>query len=484
MVSNHSYQENGRSPTEMPPGYPPAYSSPPYPPPYPPPPGWEGYPGGYYPPPPPPKKKLGAGAITAIILAAIVFLGAAAAAVYLLLLKKDMRPEPTHFPTSESRRPRTTAPAETEPGETEPQETEPETELSVYAEWALTLDPYEIQHLGANPVYYYQHPTLDIAIDLRGEEEAARMMFVFPTENGFTVTHRQTISYQFNSLRDYEAGHEAEGITVWIDLLSEEQKQKELAHIEEIESQGTTVRAAWVPVQGGELLVRDNFTAGPGPAWTAKELYQSPVFFDYVYLSQHLLDSPQPGISINETPFDSDAEWERIVGLLHFNPAEFEWRYCMPPYATDIMPGAALPNADFLTILLTKPIYEYGALDLNGDGFMEYLVHCSCYATGDFPYYGYWVVFTETPYGLRLIDFSVAGESSLIYCEDHFYFLDMDARENFSQLGVEVHSIPVRAADQRSFEYIRLTDLGSLMDAEAAGEDMDWWNPWVVVPQL
>ncbi|HQB80986.1 MAG TPA: hypothetical protein PK646_02725, partial [Bacillota bacterium] len=344
--------------------------------------------------------------------------------------------------------------------------------------------PYEIQHLGANPVYYYQHPTLDIAIDLRGEEEAARMMYVFPTETGFTVTHRQAISYAIGSLRDYPGGMDVESITVQIDLLSPEEEQAEIAAISTRRLEGEEVLVEWVRVKDGALYVRDNMAGGPDSAWYAKELYNSSVFFDHVYLSHHLVESAQPGVQVEETPGDANAEWAEIVSLLHTNPAEFEWRYSMPPYSRDPRPAVGLPNWAFLEDLSTVPIYEYGALDLNGDGFYEYLVHCCCdsYEYGP-ERYGYWVVFTETPYGLRLIGFCGSGEANLVYSDDHFYFLGARGQYGDNSFFAEEHSIPVPATYLRPLEYTYFTNLNELIIMESEGDSLDPWASWVIVPK-
>lgn len=422
---------------------------------------------------------MGAGAIVAIVLGAVILLGAIAAAVYFFVLKdgKQKETEPTAPVTTESRVPKTT-PARTQ--ETEPEPEEPD--LSVYAEQVLALDPYEAQHLGANPVYYYQHPTLDIAIDLRGEEEAARMMYVFPTATGFWVTHRQSISYEYGTLRDYPAGMDVAAITVEIDLLSESQQQEELASLVTRSLQGEDVQVKWVTVKDGVLYVRDNVSGGPDPAWFAKELYGSSVFFDHVYLSEHLVESVWPGPEPKQTLSDPAAEWQRIVSMLQKSPARFEWRYCMPPYSEDPNAGLHLPNWDFLQALLTVPIYEYGTLDLNGDGVPEHLVHCCCDSYEGFDSYGYWAVFTETPYGLRLIGFNRSGENDLIFSEDYFYYIEARGEYGNNSLFVEQHGIPVPSSDERPLEYTAFLDLYVLIDHESAGNSLDDWKDWFLVP--
>lgn len=479
MVCVSSNQQDGSGPATPP-------APPPYPTPqqtYSPPPGWQGHPP-YY---PPPKKKLSGAAILAIILVAILLLVAIAAVVYFLVLKGHKQTQPTLPPattTLETKPVETTVPTTPEPTETEPEPEEPEPELSAFAGRVLALDAYEAQHLGANPVYYYQHPDLDIAIDFRGQEEAARTAFVFPTKTGFWVTHRQAISYEYGTLRDYPAGMDVAAITVQIDLLSESEEQAAIADIVTRRLQGEDVLVEWVRVKDGVLYVRDNMSGGPDPAWYAKELYGSPVFLDHLYLSQFLVESPQPGPVIEEISRDADDEWQRIVSMLQTNPARFEWRYAMPPYAKDPAAGINLPNSAFVEDLLTVPIYEYGSIDLDGDGIPEHLVHCCCDSYDYIERYGYWAIFTETPYGLRLIGFVGSGESDLIYHDQYFYLLQARGQGYDNSLSVEEFSIPVTATELRTHKNTFFLTLEGLIAFQAEGADLDEWVDWMAVPKL
>jgi len=487
MVNNNSHPQEGHGgPGIQPPGYPPPPYPPPQPPPYPdqpppaypPPPGWPDQ-AGYYPPPQAPKKKMSTAAIVAIILGVVVLLGVIAAAVYFFVLK-DTKDPPT-IPATNVTTPvstKTTTPTTTR--ETEPEPTEPE--LSIYAERVFSLDPYEAQHLGANPVYYYQHPFMDIAIDLRGEEEAARMIYVYPTSTGFWVTHRQAISYEYGTLRDYPAGMDVAAIIVEIDLLSESEQQAEIADIITRRLQGEDVEVSWVPVKDGALYVRDNMSGGPDPAWYAKELYGSSIFFDHAYLSEHLVESVWPRPVPEQTLSDPAAEWDRIVSMLQNNPARFEWRYAMPPYSKDPAAGLNAPNWAFLEALITVPIYEYGTVDLNGDGVPEHLVHCCCDSLEEVERYGYWAVFTETPYGLRLIGFNNSGENDLIYWDDYFYYIEARGEYGHNSIFVEEHPIPVPSFDKRHLDYTAFFDLYTLINYEEEGNSLDDWKDWFLIP--
>lgn len=429
------------------PGYPPAGQPPP------------GYPGPY--PPPPPKKKMGAGAIAAIVLAGVILLGAIGAAVYVLVLRKDKgeEPEPTRKTT-------TTTPTTTVATTPRPTETEPELPLvSVFEERLNALDPYEAQHLGANPVYFYQHPELNIAIDLRDDPEAARMIFVIPTENGFLVTHRQAITYQYASLRDYQSGMELEANTVSIDLLTHDESNALIADMVAQGLQGIDViPVEWVPADEDHMFcVQDTTQAGPDPAWYAKELYGSPVYFNSAYMRDLLTVSPQPGIVPDQEEADAEAEWAEVVHMLKNNPAFFEWRYCMPPYATD-QEAINQPNAALLENLVTEPVYEYASLDLDGDGILEHVVHCACESYGGVDLSGYWAVFTESSGGLKLLGFYASGISDLIYKDGYLYFLAAFGGHGEYGFYAEELSLPVPSAHDRNMIYEEFKTLDRVIE--------------------
>ncbi len=493
---NSSGQEPGQGgqPPYQPP--PPQAPQPPYPqapqPAYPPapypaqqpPPGqaWPGYPAYYPPPPPPPKKKLGAGAITAIVLGAVLVLGAIGAAIYFLLLKNRGGPPieslESQAPTTQATSPPTTTPPTTIIIEEDPF-------ISVYQARLDGMNPYEAQHLGANPVYFYQHPEMDFAIDLRGDPEAARMMYVLPTEEGFRVTKRQAISYEMLSLADYPPGIDWEGITVHVEYKTDSEVQAILADMVTKSSGGEeVVPAEWVKLSQGSLYIWDTGSGGPDPAWYASELYGSSIFFDRTYLKDHLIEHPQPGIQVVYKESDAGAEWERIVRMLQENPARFEWRYSMPPFAED--PDAFnLPNAAILENILAPPRYEYGSYDLNGDGLLEHFVHCSVDSYGYLGWDGYWAVFTETPFGLRLVSFVGSGESDLLYRDDAFHVLAAYGGMGDYSFVYEKFEIPQVSPGYRPVLYNDFKTLDRIMD-EAADDPgvLEGYRHWSVVPQI
>lgn len=423
------------------------------------------------------------GAITAIILSVIVFFSAAGALFYYRYLKDRPQEEPPGTEAStEPTATQTQPPATTRPPDDPEDPEDPEPGLSVFEEALLALDPYEAQHLGANPVYYYPHPDLDLAIDLRGQEQAARMMFVYPTPKGFLVTSRQAIIYEFLSLRDYRAGIEWSGITTSVELVTEDEAQA--IEAERWASQEPDAENyLMLPHQGQFLYIYDTVSGGPDPAWFAAELYGSSVFFDRNYLEKRLT-ARIPGIEIEETPFDAGKEAAALLQLLEENPAKFEWRYLMPPYQED--PDAVTkPNWEILEALIEEPLYDFLSIDLDGDGRPEHIVHCSCLTYDAFGLDGYWAVFTETRGGLRLIGFSATGTSTLLYGNEEFAYLDFGfyGYPGEVHLLLDSHPIPVPREEDRTFRYVTYTSISQIMDLEDEGEDLNPYRMQTLVPK-
>lgn len=485
MADHFEGQGSEGRPLPPPQGPPPQAPPPPYPQaPYPggPPPGqvWPGYPPPY-PPPPPPRKKMGAGAILAIILASLIALGGIGAAVYFLLLKKiDPPPEESRPGQTESQTPtKTSRPTEPEPTETE------EVKVNAYQEGLVSMDPYQTQIHGANPVYFYQHPDLDIAIDLRDDPEAARMMFVEATEEGFKITQRQAITYEMIYLANVPTGVDWEGITVHVEYKTESETQAIIneAIAKNLAGEEYTPHE-WFPVSQGSFFIWDTSSGGPDPAWHATQLYGSQAFFDRIYIKDHLAESRWPGIQVEEKEMDAGAEWDKIVRMLEENPARFEWRYAMPPFARDSQ-AINPPNSAILEEIVVEPVYEYASYDLNGDGFMEHIVHCVVGSYGYLDWSGYWTVFTETPCGLRLIGFISDGNVDLLYRGDSFHALYSYGYLGDYSLVYEKFEIPLDPPAHRPVHYTDFKLLSTVFEEiEGDPSARERYRHWSVVPKL
>lgn len=434
---------------------------------------------GHYPPPPPKRKLLGVGGIIAIISTSLLVLVLIAAGIYYFILRDKEHPRQTEESLGTQAPKTTTTLTKEVTVATEPYQPV----ISVFEQRLAELDAYEMQSLGSNPVAFYQHPTLDIAIDLRDDPEAARSMYVIPLANGFLITHRQTIALEYLSLRDYSGAMEIGGFSAHVELVSEEDKEAIEQEIESLRDEEHILSADFVPFQGGYLYIWDNADIGPDNYWYAKELYDSEVFFFASYVRDHLVESAWPGIEVDEPEKDADAEWQDVLRMLRNHPAEFEFRYSVPPYAEN--PDAFYDyNWRILEDIIAGPFYEHGTLDLNGDGIPEHIVHCSCYSTDASGNHGYWAVFTETTGGLKLIGFSTSGDSDLIYSDEHLYtFRALGKRGDFMFL-VEEQALPVPAAEYRPVFLTEFRTLDMLMEYEEAGELDLYLDLWVVPKKL
>ena len=224
---------------------------------------------GHYPPPPPKRKTLGVGGIIAIISTSLLVLVLIAVGVYYFLLRDKEHPRQTEKPLDTQAPQTTTTITEEVTVATEPYQPV----ISVFEQRLTEFDAYEMQSLGSNPVAFYQHPTLDIAIDLRDDPEAARSMYVIPLANGFLITHRQTIALEYLSLRDYSGAMEIGGFSAHVELVSEEDKEAIEQEIENLRDEEHSISAEFVPFQGGYLYIWDSADNGPDNYWYAKELY-------------------------------------------------------------------------------------------------------------------------------------------------------------------------------------------------------------------
>jgi hypothetical protein len=433
------------------------------------------------PSPPPPGKKpgLGVGAIVAIVLGALLLLGGIAAGVYFLFIKDDKVTPPTARPTTVGTTRSTVAPT-IAPSESDP---EPEGELSEFEQRLSALDAYRAQHLGANPVYYYQNPTLDFAIDLRLDPEAARMMYVEPTPTGFWVTHRQSINYGLASLVDFPDDRTEDWTwnAVRIDVVTAEERDEIIAENEALVLEGVYAAAEFAKYKDGYLWIRETFPDKPDSARLAQELYGESVYFDRFYLKDHLAKSPGPEYAFEEPIVNAGDQWKDAVLLLTENPAEFEWQFCLPPYAQELN-TTAHPNWEMLDYLITEPLYEYTSIDFDGDGIPEHVVHCSCDSLGVANFNGYWAVYAETLGGLKLVNFVNDGGSDLIYSDDAFYYLTAAGKMGDFVFAVEEMFIPLPAPEDRSQGYIQFSLLDMMISAY--GGDLSDYTHQTIVPRL
>ncbi|HZK42106.1 MAG TPA: hypothetical protein VFD14_03935, partial [Clostridia bacterium] len=364
----------------------------------------------------------------AALLAAILINFLAGSAIVLLLPKKKKTPpEPSQTPAGSQAE-------ETGPA---PLPYVPQTGGVSFVEALLDMDPYLAQHLGSNPVYYYPHPELNMAIDLRGHEEAARMLYVLPFSTGFSITSRRTILYQSGSLPSFQLGFEWYGSSVAIEWIPDEEMAAKLAVIDLY----TGVEPGdyeFIPYLDGHLFLLDARSSfDPDPANLAAKLYGGPVI-DRAFLQEFIRTLEEDPV-LEETAGDARKEWQELLDLIEENPAKFEWTWLMPPYSAD--PAAdRRPNEDFLRRVEGESVYTHYSIDLDGDGRMEHILHNHTPTLGRDSPEGYWAVYTETEAGLRLIGHSSTGSSSLIYGQDHFYYLSPPLpREDGWVLDAQLH---------------------------------------------
>ncbi len=398
----------------------------------------------------------------ALLLALIIFVIAGGAVIFLALNNKEAPPQASSPPTS----------SQVQESAAPPLVYQPQAVETSFEEALLEMDPYHIQSLGANPVYYYPHPQLDLAVDLRGHEEVARMLYVGVYSGGFKISARQTVLYERHLMPLFMHSLEWYGPAVSVEWVPEE----ELAEKTRIVGLYIDVGPddfEFHPFQDGYLLLVDQKSYhDPDPTHHAQALYGGPLIDRHVV--RDLIRPLEKDLIIQEKEKDAQAEWQSLLALIDENPAKFEWTYLMPPYSED--PAASIkPNQNFLTGVKGASAYSHYSMDLDGDGKMEHILHNRTATRFEEGAGGYWAIFTETRAGLRLIGFSNYGNSSLIYDRGFFYYLEPALyRDNGWIINSSLHPIPIPEYDQQKGAGIRFVMGQDVLDWTAHGSDLQY----------
>lgn len=275
-------------------------------------------------------------------------------------------------------------------------------------EYRLSSNPYEAQKMGTNPVYYYKHPTLNLALDFRNSPDLARDCYVIPTDKGFNVhLRRATIAYQ----RRYH--------------LPESQLTKRTMSIGRCEIFIGDANDAYGilnpgPGEGGPGKVKQvnsttwicqssAFTGGvdlppamderiPRPSHGA-----NPALIDCVVLS---------GASVSASSGRSNAwtDYNYIREKIKTEPGLVEWNYGLPLFHPSIVSKYVFRDYDLSSDELEyfengyRPVYRAVDADVLGGSAKELIIDCSSRSSGA-P--GYTAVFMITPQGLLLADLQV-----------------------------------------------------------------------------
>ncbi len=291
--------------------------------------------------------------------------------------------------------------------ESEPVESadEPKTPPSgILAEMISAIPTYQQQNLGANPVYYYDHPVLDIGFDLREDHAMARDMYVLPTTNGFYILQRQMILIANLDLDDLIQQIETQGIegASSVQVMSADQREAVLAANPDAVimnyKDNQIIAIQQVPVKDSKVnQVFNNF---------------ADQVVDANFIASHISTVPleENNYEIVDTT-DYLAQWKNMLDQYALNPAQAEWDKSLPLYANSS--GYVVDGEDKRSIVLSdNPSYTFMMADLTGDGNMEFIVNAKTPGADNAE--GYWAIYSSAINGLLLSAESHYGNGDLI----------------------------------------------------------------------
>lgn len=320
-----------------------------------------------------------------------------------------------------------------EPDDTKPAEEAPDS-YGELAQKTRKIPGFHQQSLGANPVYQYSHPNLDLVLDFRDDFVKARDIYVLPMTNGFYVIQRQMLSLYNLTPSELVDRVEKEGIegAMLVRIVSGEQKA-------ELEATDPTVlfrdysgekyiAIRGLPVDESKLpKVFDNF---------------ADQMIDIDYISQHVDSGIADG---GKTPdadmLDPAAQWKNMVDQFEANPAQAEWDYNLPLYAPSN--GYQVDGVDQRALVLkNSPAYNFAMVDLNGDGNYEYLVNARTGLDEAEGVQGYWAIYTSSDKGLLMVAKSMYGNGDLIRQGNFYTLTSQEKRADLTRLNFESFSLP------------------------------------------
>lgn len=305
--------------------------------------------------------------------------------------------------------------------ETVVEETEIDKEqlLEQYRKQVDERDPYIYQRIGRNPIYYYKHPSLPIALDFTGEADLARNIFVLATENGFRVGDRAW-NYLRNPIQaglDTPSTSEDLNDLLPIEIMATTHEDKNLIEADEINNPMAARYGMTQFTQIGEQVYKaKSYAAGVNIdeevmlRSLGMESALSRDIINYLVFDNEELNT-QKNVNKGEK-VSAQEEWQQITNYLENEPHKFEIGYGMPQfydYNTKVE-GVGMSHS---TMSLSQMLggekyvdvsYSVGVFDVDDDGLDEYLIRAEGTNQDDVQnrLAGYIAIFKETDDGLRL----------------------------------------------------------------------------------
>lgn len=295
--------------------------------------------------------------------------------------------------------------SESEPVESSESVSEPVVSVdSTLAIETARIPTYQQQTLGSNPVYFYDHPVLDLGFDLREDHAMARDMYVLPTTNGFYILQRQMIQLENLSLDGLINKIETQGIegATSVQVVSADQRDP---------IQAANPNTIFLDYKDNQIIAIQQVPV--------ENQYISQIFANFAdqvvdvnFIAEHVTTVPleENNYEIVDTT-EYLAQWKNLLDQYEVNPAQAEWSKNLPFYANSS--GYVVDGEDRRSVVLTdNPSYSFMMVDLTGDGMMEYVVNAKTPNADNAQ--GYWAIFSTASNGLLLSAESFYGNGDLI----------------------------------------------------------------------
>lgn len=266
-------------------------------------------------------------------------------------------------------------------------------------EYSLPADAYAAQRLGTNPVYYYKHPTLPLALDFRKSPDLARDKYVVPYDKGFYVYLRRPylVLSRVSGLTDQRLGQWDGPVGVGKVVFGDYRDVEYILHPGYHDGPDPEARklpsGKWIGLYPGfssgydDMLYADANVSRPdhGPD---RDL------FDCI-VSTNAAESPYVGRS--RASIDASFIREHIEE----DPGMIEWDYGLPLYSKAHQYYEYMRDREKYYPPASDTRYRIYDRDVLGDSAKELIIDCSS-SSDAAP--GYTAVFMFTPQGLLLAD--------------------------------------------------------------------------------
>lgn len=300
---------------------------------------------------------------------------------------------------------------------------------------ALTnLPVFDSQRLGNTKVYFYQHPSLSVGLDLRNAKGMSQQLYVFPSKKGFLIFPRQMMSILGltpETLKEKTEKNEKIPGAISVRLVDAKEK-------EELEKKDTEKKLHFAEAEGGRFYVIEQTPDKDGRYQNIYDMLDhslDPKFIADNLTTAGMIGNP-PKINDKVTMGEQQKAWEDLVSKMRDNPAVVEYNWNLPllaPSAGYLKDGKEIRT----NIPDSTPNYSFGRLDINNDKTPEYIIHATTKASKDGVAAGYWAILEPTPSGLTVANVIPDGNGDLLLKDNTMILPSLDKNNREVSLCVQ-----------------------------------------------